>query len=297
MIDQDRINISWINKVSEQNRKVDKILVEKVIRAFQLLEGLIKQSIPFVFKGGTALMLQMNSSKRLSIDIDIVLPTKVVGMEGMLQFIVKEQGFNRVELQQRSMDSNINKEHYKFFYTPIHKSNRNEEYVLLDVLFEEIGYAKVIEIPVTSTFVPDVGRPLLVKVPSLEDMLGDKLTAFAPNTTGIPYFKKKDSRSMEIIKQLYDIGIIFDVVNNLEVIEATFINFALKELAYREVEELTEKDVLEDIYQTSLCIVTRGADGQGDFEQLQSGIRRIRNYIFSENFHLDKAITVASKAA
>lgn len=295
MIDQDRINISWINKVSEQNRKVDKILVEKVIRAFQLLEGLIKQRIPFVFKGGTALMLQMNSSKRLS--IDIVLPTKVVGMEGMLQFIVKEQGFNRVELQQRSMDSNINKEHYKFFYKPIHKSNRNEEYVLLDVLFEEIGYAKVIEIPVTSTFVPDVGRPLLVKVPSLEDMLGDKLTAFAPNTTGIPYFKKKDSRSMEIIKQLYDIGIIFDVVNNLEVIEATFINFALKELAYREVEELTEKDVLEDIYQTSLCIVTRGADGQGDFEQLQSGIRRIRNYIFSENFHLDKAITVASKAA
>jgi len=27
----------------------------------------------------------------------------------------------------------------------------------------------------------------MVDVPCLEDMLGDKLTAFAPNTTGIPY--------------------------------------------------------------------------------------------------------------
>ena len=54
------------------------------------------------------------------------------------------------------------------------------------------------------------GKPLLAKVPCLEDMLGDKLTAFAPNTTGIPYFKKQDSMSMEIIKQLYDIGNLFD---------------------------------------------------------------------------------------
>ena len=38
-------------------------------------------------------------------------------------------------------------------------------------------------------------------IPSFEDLLGDKLTAFAPNTTGIPYFKKDDSMSMEIIKQ------------------------------------------------------------------------------------------------
>ncbi len=38
-----------------------------------LLEGLFKSGLPFIFKGGTALMLLMNSAKRLSIDIDIIL--------------------------------------------------------------------------------------------------------------------------------------------------------------------------------------------------------------------------------
>ena len=44
----------------------------------------------------------------------------------------------------------------------------------------------------------------------LDDILGDKLTAFAPNTTGIPYEKSGLSRAMEIIKQLYDIGNLFE---------------------------------------------------------------------------------------
>ncbi len=140
-------------------------------------------------------------------------------------------------------------------------------------------------------------KPFPVKVPCQEDMLGDKLTAFAPNTTGIPYFKKKDSMSMEIIKQLYDIGNLFDVTKNLEIVKTTFKKFAATELTYRKIDGKTEKDVLEDIFQTSMCLVTRGADGNGDFEQLQQGIRRITGYIFSESFHLEKAITLASKAA
>ncbi|MCP4552544.1 MAG: nucleotidyl transferase AbiEii/AbiGii toxin family protein, partial [Bacteroidetes bacterium] len=274
-----------------------KILVEKVIRALLLLEGLVLHEIPFVFKGGTALMLHLNSSKRLSIDIDIILPTEVDGFEDIIQEIANDQGFNRFELQHRSTNSQIKKEHYKFFYTPLHKSNKEEEYVLLDILFEEVGYASVIEIPIQSSLVPDDGKPMTVKVPCLEDMLGDKLTAFAPNTTGIPYFKRKDSMSMEIIKQLYDIGNLFDVANDLNVIKKTFKNFAATELTYRETEGQTEDDVLEDIYQTSLCIVTRGTDGEGEFEQLQQGIRRITNFIFSESFHLEKAIILASKAA
>lgn len=297
MIDKSKINIDWINQVSKQNRKADKILVEKVIRALLLLEGLVVLEIPFVFKGGTALMLHLNSSKRLSIDIDIILPKEVEGFEEILNKIVDEQGFTKLELQHRSTNTKIKKEHYKFFYTPLHKSNKEEEYVLLDILFEEVGYANVIEIPIQSSFVPIEGDPITVKVPCLEDMLGDKLTAFAPNTTGIPYFKKKDSMSMEIIKQLYDIGNLFDVANDLEIIKSTFFTFAETELTYRAIDGLTANDVLEDIYQTSLNIVTRGTDGKGDFEQLQLGIRRITGFIFSDSFHLEKAIILASKAA
>lgn len=297
MISKEKITIDWINQVSKDNRKADKILVEKVIKALLLLEGLVIYKVPFVFKGGTALMLHLNSTKRLSIDIDIILPEELDDFEEILDKISVEQGFLRKELQHRDTKSKIKKEHYKFFYTPTHKSNKEEGYVLLDILFEEIGYSKLEKIPVQSSFVPIEGEPVSVKVPCLEDMLGDKLTAFAPNTTGIPYFKKKDSMSMEIIKQLYDIGNLFDVVRDLEIIKTTFSTFASTELIYRNTDGLTEKDVLDDIFQTSLCIVTRGTDGIGEFEQLQLGIRRITGFIFSESYNIEKAIIHASKAA
>ena len=55
--------------------------------------------------------------------------------------------------------------------------------------------------------------------------------------------------------------------------------------------------MLDDIYLTSLCLVSRGADGKGDFNHLQTGIQRVSRFIFSESFHIDRAITFASKAA
>ncbi len=137
----------------------------------------------------------------------------------------------------------------------------------------------------------------MVNAPCLEDITCDKLTAFAPNTTGIPYYKREDSMSMEIIKQLYDIGNLTDVVSDIEIIKSTFHEFARTELSYREQDSLSVNDVLEDIYQTALCIVTRGTDGKGDFNLLQQGIQRVTRFIFSESYHLDKAIIHASKAA
>ncbi len=297
MIDIQSINIDWINQVSKANHNADKILVEKVIRALLLVEGLAKQNLQFVFKGGTALMLLMNSTKRLSIDIDIILPDSTSNLDEILNNAANEQGFIRKELNQRITQTNIKKEHYKFFYVPIHKSKADEESVLLDILYEKVNYKNVIQIPVQSTFIPNKLEPVNVNVPSFEDILADKLTAFAPNTTGIPYFKNEDSMSMEIIKQLYDIGNLFDVVQDHETIKSTFANFVKAELSYRDKTSLAVNDVLEDIYQTTLCIALRGAVGKGDFEQLSLGIQRVVRFIFSESYHLEKAITHASKAA
>ncbi|MCF8267227.1 MAG: nucleotidyl transferase AbiEii/AbiGii toxin family protein [Ignavibacteriales bacterium] len=168
---------------------------------------------------------------------------------------------------------------------------------MLDILFEESQYKNLVEQEIRSSFLPEKGYPVIVKTASLEDILGDKLTAFAPNTTGIPYFKGKDNMSMEIIKQLFDIGNLFDNVTDLETVKITFKIFAEKELEYREMNDLSERDVLEDIYQTGLCIVTRGSDGRGDFDQLRQGILRVSGFIFSENYHIEKAIIHASKTA
>lgn len=297
MINQKEITTEWLKQVSKQHGNADKILVEKVIRALLLLEGLVKQKVNFVFKGGTALMLHFNSAKRLSIDIDIILPKEIENLESLLDEILKEQSFLRIELQHRNTNLKVIKAHYKFFFTPLYKTNKDEEYVLLDILFEEVNYNNIMSLPIRSDFVPQMGNPLNVNTPSLEDIMGDKLTAFAPNTTGIPYFKKEDSMSMEIIKQLYDIGNLFDFVQDLETIKTTFYRFAKTEIAYRNSEKINEEDVLEDIYQTALCIVTRGSDGKGNFDELQKGLQRIVGYIFSEIYHIEKAIIHASKAA
>lgn len=296
MINQEELTGDWIKQVAEKHN-ADPLLIEKVIRALLLLEGLVKQELPFVFKGGTALMLHFNSTKRLSIDIDIILPDKEIDIETVLQAVVEEQGFTRFELQHRNKRSSIEKAHYKLFYEPFRNAAKDEEYVLLDILFEDVHYANMIQLPVQSPFLPQKDDPLQVDIPSIEDLLGDKLTAFAPNTTGIPYFKDEDSMSMEIIKQLYDIGNLVDVAEDLQVVKETFSKFADAELAYRNQDGLKAEDVMEDIFQTSLSIATRGKDGEANFEELQNGIQRIKNFIFSENYHLEKAITHATKAA
>lgn len=295
MIAKKSLTSDWLAAVSTKNNKADKILTEKVIRALLLLEGLIKSDLKFVFKGGTALMLLLNSTKRLSIDIDIIV-SKDQGLSERFSGFLGEQGFTHFEVQKRSVASNIEKAHYKFFYIPVHKSNLNEDYVLLDILFEEPHYARILDWPVDSSFVIQDGEPLLVKVPCHEDILGDKLTAFAPNTTGIPYEKGGDSKTMEIIKQMFDIGSLVDVVTDTTTIAATFDIFAKTEIGYRQCDTDAE-GVLDDIYETSLHICSRGLDGKGDFKALSMGITQVKRFIFSESYHLDRAITDASKAA
>lgn len=296
MITKDSLTNDWITKAATANKKADKILVEKVIRALLLVEGLAKQDLDFVFKGGTALMLILKSSKRLSIDIDIILEKEPQDLERYFENLLVNQGFTKFELQERKAGTTIQKVHYKFFYKPIHQTLAEEESILLDIIFEKVDYQKIEEIPIESKFFLSEGNPISVRVPSKEDILGDKLTAFAPNTTGIPYFKGKTSMSMEILKQLYDVGNLIDVVEDCALVKTTFALFAASELKYRGSKENVDA-VIEDIYQTALCLVSRGNVGNGNFEELQTGIQRVSRFIFSETFYIDKAITAASKAA
>ena len=100
MITQHSFTADWICQVSKRY-KADKILVEKAIRALSLLEGLSESSLPFVFKGGTALMLIFKEPHRLSIDIDIILQPDSLDLNAILQQIATNKGFSRVEEHSR----------------------------------------------------------------------------------------------------------------------------------------------------------------------------------------------------
>ena len=66
---------------------------------------------------------------------------------------------------------------------------------------------------------------VMVSLPGHEDLLGDKLTAFAPHTTGMPFFKGHKKCMMEIIKQLYDLASLFDITDDLTITRQTFMKY------------------------------------------------------------------------
>jgi predicted nucleotidyltransferase component of viral defense system len=294
MIEESCTSKEWITEIA-RSKKADKGLVQKLIRALILLEGLSESNLSFVFKGGTALMLLLNSTKRLSIDIDIIISGKVDNIEKLLSDTAIKKGFTRVEEQYRNANSEIKKAHYKFYYQNSLKDN-DEEFVLLDILFEDIHYNNFISTQIQSTFITNFGGIAEILTPDFNNIMGDKLTAFAPNTTGIPYYKKEKPMGQEIIKQLYDIGNIFEKIDDITVINSVFFAFAVVELKYRKMGEDVNL-VFDDIVENCLSISLRQQVGNANFEVLQFGLKQIVNYIFSETYHIEKAIIHTARTA
>lgn len=296
MIHPESRTLAWIETVAKENNIRDVALVEKTIRAFSLLESLVRSGCPFIFKGGSSLLLHFNSSRRLSIDIDIICPPGT-RIEDYLEKYSAEYGFGSVELVQRISRTDVPKQHAKFFYEVTYPTGGKKDKILLDVLFEESHYVNVVEAPIHNRFLKQLGEPVMVKLPCKEDLLGDKLTAFAPHTTGIPFFKGNKNCSMEICKQLFDIATLFDSISDLTVTMETFRRFASTELQYRNGDANDLQSVLSDIYDTAFCIMQRGQYKPDEFELLQEGINRVRGFIHCEVYSINSAIINAAKAA
>ena len=62
MINPQSRSLEWITEVAQRMGIRDKALVEKTIRAFSLLEALARSGCPFLFKGGSSLMLHLNNT-------------------------------------------------------------------------------------------------------------------------------------------------------------------------------------------------------------------------------------------
>ena len=133
-------------------------------------------------------MLQLACTQRLSVDIDIICPpgTDVISY---LTPYAEEYGFGEIKTSDRISRTNVPKTHAKCFYQVSYVTNTATEKILLDVLFEDNWYSRIEQLPIVSPFLAMTGDPLMVELPSKDDLLGDKLTAFSPNTTGIPYIK------------------------------------------------------------------------------------------------------------
>lgn len=297
MISKECFTTEWIIQKSIELQYNDKNLIEKVIRAFALLEMLSASGCPFHFKGGTSLMLILGgASHRLSIDIDIMCPPGT-NIENYLKDYA-QSGFLEYQLVERCQaGKDVPKSHSKFFYQVVFKGQSDvTSFILLDVLYEDCHYHKANVIDIVSPFIKLDGEPLKVVVPSVEDILGDKLTAFAPETTGIPYYKNDKLTTLEIIKQLYDVGRLFDRMQDIGTVSQSFMAIADVELGYRNLgHDLSQ--IYDDIRQTALNISTRGFVDKDKFALLQKGIINIKPFMYKGAYRIEEAIIDAAKAA
>ena len=296
MINLDCTSIEWIRNVSAEHNNADKMLVEKVVRALLLLEGLAVSGLDFCFKGGTATMLLLDTVRRMSIDIDIIAPDSTADLSAIIDGICKRQGFVRWEPVKRQNKGKIQKSHFKLFYLSSVMDGK-EQSILLDVLHEKVYYQSVVRKPLATSFIENIGDAVFITMPDINSIAGDKLTAFSPNTIGIPYFKSGNDRGMEIIKQMYDLSCLFDQVDDIGMVKIVFERLTAIESDYRE-NDFTPEAVLNDGQITALSICLRRAvDDTCRYDILSNGAKQLNGFIFAERFSNEKAIPHAAKVA
>jgi len=284
---------TWItNKHKEIN--ADPILVEKAIYAFELLGDLIENGVHFIFKGGTGLMLLIPGFKRLSIDIDIMITeSENESLNNAFNGIIKEGIFNRWEEDKRSLNHKITKRHFKFYY--ISTVEKRESYILLDIVQSNYSFLNTIKRPIILPLF-EIEKEIKVMVSTINTYFGDKLTAFAPNSIGIPYGRNK---SMEIIKQLFDLGILFEHITDLKEISQTYKNISQIEASYRDIK--TPINIfLDDSINTSFLICQlnfRGSIKDKYTKELRDGITRVKSHVLSGKYSHLNAKEDASKVA
>jgi len=287
MLSRENFTKEHISRLQKSSKR-DPALLERAVYAFGLLEAISLVGMPFVFKGGTCLMLLLEHPERLSTDVDIVVEPGTPVDEYIRQASAIFP-FVRYEEHKRIGESKIEKRHIKFtYYSPV---NGREFYILLDILFEKNLYATLEERVIKNDLLIVEPEYLTVKVPGVNCILGDKLTAFAPHTIGIPL---NAGRDMEVIKQFYDTCSLLDVFTEFEMVSKTYGKIAKAEIAYRGI-KIEPREALADTFQTALCLASRGKIHGEEYPSLVKGIRELRNHIYAENYSPEIAAVRAAK--
>ncbi len=276
MIKAESFTIDHIRAL-EKSTHNDPSLLERSIYAFGLLESLVRVGLPLIFKGGTSLMLLLEHPRRLSVDIDIIVEPEA-DMAHYLELASVIFPFKRQEEQTRPGHNDIIKRHYKFYYdSPL----ENEEfYILLDVLFEHNNYSTLIEKQIRNDLLLTEEPYSLVKLPDVNSVLGDKLTAFAPHTVGKLYGERKN---IEIIKQFFDIATLIEVHDDYNEVYQSYMDTVKSELGYRG-NIYSVEDCLLDTIDAAACIASRGTYKPDEYKMLLNGIRGISSHTYGKNY-------------
>ena len=292
MIRKETFTLENIQRIQKEY-KVDPELAQRTVFALGLVEALRKVDLQFIFKGGSSLMLLFDVPKRLSTDVDILV-NKNCDIDSFINEVANIFPFTSVSESVRTTNKSISKKHYKFTYlSPI--KNR-EITVLLDILFSDNNYAKTITKPINNGFLITEGEDYYVTIPTIESILGDKLCAFAPHTTGIKYHNEdfSNDKRLEVIKQFYDVVSLFDIAKDFKAVRDTYFKTAEEEIAYRNL-DITPIDSLKDSFDTALSLLSWGKFNKVDYLELVDGVNKIKMHIVNRSFSMNSTAIYAAK--
>ena len=287
MLLRENYTAEHIAKLREETG-ADPSILERTVYAFGLLEAIRSVDMPFIFKGGTSLLVLLDEPRRLSTDIDIIVE-RGTDVDGYIEKAGRIFPFVSVEEHKRKGVNDIEKRHFRFHF--LSPRTGKEINILLDVVFEDNPYLKVTERPIRNRLLLNEREDLKVNIPDRNCILGDKLTAFAPHTTGIPFGVDKE---LEIIKQLFDCWTLLQEMDDYKTVAAVYDKVSRIESGYRGL-EITPEDCLKDTIDSCICIMGRGSVRQDEYTYLSSGIGAIQGHIFVGRINGENAGIYASE--
>lgn len=294
MIDIKCFTRSWLDEKSKELKYPDIGILEKCIYALHLVSALAQQHLSFAFKGGTSLLLHLPVIRRLSIDVDVLCTDPPEAMLNALKAIGENAPFTAFEHLAHRDKELPPKKHYRLHYNS--KVNRSGQFILVDVMYDQNPYSNMESKFVNVPFVL-VAEKIPIPVPSLNGLLGDKLTAFAPKTVGV-LFEKQDSH-MQIVKQVFDVGELFNSATDITEVNA--VHGAVFELENRyRGNKFTRDHALDDTVEASFALSQcqlKKAFQDDRTRAFMAGIRSLENHIIGTPFRIESARTAAAKAA
>jgi hypothetical protein len=287
MLLHDNYTTEHIAKLREETG-ADPSILERTVFAFGLLEAIKSVGMPFIFKGGTSLLILLKNPRRLSTDIDIIV-SRGTDIDGYIKDAGKIFPFSSVEEHKRKGINDIEKRHFRFHF--LSPRTGREINILLDVVFEDNPYLKIVSRPIRNRLLLSEDEDFMVNLPDKNCILGDKLTAFAPYTTGIPFGRDKE---LEIIKQLFDCWTLIQEMDDYKTVAKVYERVAFVELGYRGLAK-TPKDCLKDTIESCICIMGRGSIRPEDYRSFSLGINSIQGHIFAGRINGENAGIYASE--
>ena len=303
MIKPENLESAHFQNLKKEYPHIDQLLFEKTIRALVMLERMALSKQPFIFKGGTALMLLLEAPTRLSIDLDIIIEAEkgAVDIKNWLHELL-EPGYTLVEDNERAT-SGIPKAHFKVHYTGA--GSGRTEHIIIDVVFHANPYQTIQDTHITLPFLKKEGESITVTTPDLESILADKLVAFSPNTgVGVPFWRKNNETGLltdtrkEVIKQMHDVSRIVEKLGtnlNLQKLKAAHKQILSKEAAFRGL-TLNQNLVLQDGFDSALAMISQGRLGSKEnFADMVKGVEGFRNFIFTQPYGQRQQLVDASR--